>query len=519
MRVVRLGVAALGLLMGTSVLFAGCFDYLADCERAANCPPTDDGGPPPGCIPSENSSPVANTCGVFVSPAGVDGAGRGTKEKPLKTLAAALKMGSTIYACGSAGSFNEALAVEKKVALFGGLDCSKGWAYDASKKAQLAAASDHVPLTFASAAHGSEVADFSITAAPATTPGGSSIAVLDDGADLALTRCDIAAGKGADGAPGDAPVGSGQPGANAPDPTPATALDGCVAGVNVVVGGQPGQSTCGTDDTSGGSGGNGQNQSTGGAATDAPPQPQPNAMAGHDGTAGRPQDTKSCDPGNAGADGLPGAQPGAGATGIGEITSTGYQGPAATPGQSAGGHGYGGGGGGGAKKCSTGGTAGPAGGGGGAGGCGGQPGSAGHSAGGSFAIIALDATVTLTGVKLTTVDGATGGAGGDGQPGGHGGNGGHAGSSNGDGSAFACAGGNGGQGGRGSSGGGGLGGHSIGVAFKGKAPVQKEVTVKHGQGGPGGIGGDMDKTSPGIVGGSGLGCATLDFAKPTSCVM
>jgi hypothetical protein len=45
--------------------------------------------------------------------------------------------------------------------------------------------------------------------------------------------------------------------------------------------------------------------------------------------------------------------------------------------------------------------------------------------------------------------------------------------------------------------------------------MQKKVTIKHGNGGSGGIGGDMDM-SPGIVGGSGLGCATLDFTTPAS---
>jgi hypothetical protein len=48
------------------------------------------------------------------------------------------------------------------------------------------------------------------------------------------------------------------------------------------------------------------------------------------------------------------------------------------------------------------------------------------------------------------------------------------------------------------------------------------VTFQHGNGGPGGIGGDMDMTSPGIVGASGQGCTTLDFtapSSPTACAM
>lgn len=481
-----------------------------------------DSGPPPSCIPSLNEKPVAGSCGVFVSSeSGDDTNGKGTPAAPYKTIGKALENGSTIYVCAGAVPYAEAVAVDKRVTLFGALDCGT-WAYTAANKTQLTAAADAVPLMLTGSASGSTVEDFAITAVDAMTSGGSSIAVLDNGADLNLTRCDLTAGKGADGAPGVTPPGSGQKGEDAPAPMPATALDGCVMNVNGVFGGQPGQSMCGADDTSGGPGGNGQNLTAGGVGGDAQPQPQPNATPGSDGKGGKQQDAMACKAGNDGAPGLPGATPGAGATGIGDITSSGYQAPAATPGKSPGSPGYGGGGGGGAKKCVNG-FAGPAGGGGGAGGCGGQPGGAGQSAGSSFALVSVNAMITLDTVMLTSVDGGTGGVGGDGQPGGQGGNGGTAGSSNGDGSVSACGGGKGGQGGRGSSGGGGLGGHSAGIAFKGTAPVQaKKVTILHGKGGAGGIGGDMDMTSAGIVGGNGLGCTTLDFTdpkSPTACAM
>lgn len=475
-----------------------------------------DSGPPPSCIPSLNDKPVAASCGIFVSSkSGDDTNGKGTPAAPYKTIGKALGKGTTIYVCAGTAPYTEAVTVDQPVTLFGALDCAT-WAYSSTTKTQLTAPADAVPLTLTSSASGSAVEDFAITAVDAKTSGVSSIAVLDQGADLNVARCALTAGKGADGAPGEKPTGSGQKGEDAPVPMPATALDGCVMNINGVLGGQPGQSTCGADETSGGSGGNGQNQSVGGAANDAQPQPQPNASAGFDGKAGKPQDANPCLPGNAGANGLPGAMPGTGATGIGGLTPAGYQAPTATAGLAPGSPGYGGGGGGGAKKCANG-FAGPAGGGGGAGGCGGQPGVAGQSAGSSFALVSLNATITLDTVTLTAVDGGHGGAGGDGQPGGQGGNGGIAGGSNGDGSVKACNGGNGGQGGRGSSGGGGLGGHSAGIAFKGTAPVQaKKVTLLHGKGGDGGIGGDMDMTSAGIVGGNGLGCATLDFTDPTS---
>lgn len=524
-----LSMAAFGVL---TLHAAGCFDSRNDCELnpilgcgpwggtttgSTDGGPDGDSGPPPSCIPSLNDKPVAESCGVFVSSKnGDDTNGEGTPESPYKTIGKALENGTTIYVCAGAMPYSEALAIDKPATLFGGLDCGT-WAYDASKKTQLTAAADAVPMTLTSSASGSAVEDFAITAVDANAAGGSSIAVLDNGADLNVTRCELTAGKGADGKAGEKPMGSGQKGADAPAPDPATALDGCVMNVNGVFGGQPGVSMCGTDETSGGPGGNGTNLAAGGgAASDAQPQPQPNATSGHDGKAGKAQDATPCDPGNAGANGLSGTMPGAGATGIGDITPAGYQGPPATPGQSAGSPGYGGGGGGGAKKC-TNGFAGPAGGGGGAGGCGGQPGGAGQSAGSSFALVSLNAMVTLDTVTLTSVDGGHGGVGGDGQPGGQGGNGGTAGGSNGDGSVSACNGGKGGQGGRGSSGGGGLGGHSAGIAFKGTAPTQvKKVTIVHGKGGAGGIGGDMDMTSAGIVGGEGLGCTTLDFTDPTS---
>ncbi len=509
-----LAVVATVLVVTTT---AGCFHYEDDCVRARDCSAGTDGGPPPSCIPSENGSPVADTCGVFVSSEhGDDTKGKGTRAAPYKSITKALTKGSTIYACAGTLPYSEPLSLDTAVTLFGALDCGT-WGYEASKKTQLTAPSDMIPLTLSSKAGGSEVEDFAITAADATAAGGSSIAVLDDGAGLALTHCDVTAGKGADGAKGMTPSGSGQRGADAPMPSPMTALDGCVTN-QTVVGGLPGQSTCGTTtDTSGGSGGNGQNQSGGAPGVDALPQPQPNAAQGSDGKGGKQQDTTPCQAGDNGANGVDGTMPGTGAMGLGKLTAAGYQGPAATAGQSAGTNGYGGGGGGGASKCLNG-IAGPAGGGGGAGGCGGQPGGAGQSAGSSFALLSLGATVTLDTVTLISVDGGHGGGGGDGQHGGQGGNGGNAGSSNGDGSVKACGGGSGGQGGRGSSGGGGLGGHSAGIAFMGTAPVQTKVTIQHGNGGQGGIGGDMDMTSPGIVGGNGQGCTTLDFTTK-ACAM
>jgi hypothetical protein len=528
----RILAAAVIMVSASTLASAGClFSYT--CVDDKTCPPPSgaDGGDAgdagdahdglaPNCDPAVDV--VADDCGVFVSSGtGDDTNGKGTKEAPYKTLAHALSKGSIIYACAGAMPFSEALSISAPVTMFGALDCSS-WAYAPANKTPLIAPADAIPLTLASSASGSAVHDFAITAADATIAGGSSIAVLDDGAELELTRCDLVAGKGADGVKGVKPTTGGQAGAAAPMPSPATALDGCTNQTGVF-GGKPGNTKCGLVDTSGGSGGNGQNQTGGGAGTDALPQPQPNATAGHDGKAGKPQTTASpaapCDNGNPGANGLPGTMPGTGATGIGDLTSSGYQPPLGTAGQTPGSPGYGGGGGGGAAQC-TNTFAGPAGGGGGAGGCGGDPGGPGQSAGGSFGLISVGATISLDAVTIMTANGGIGGAGGDGQPGGHGGAGGTAGSANGDSVAMACPGGSGGQGGRGSSGGGGLGGHSVGIAFKGTAPTQMNVTIHHGMPGAGGIGGDMDMTSVGIVGAAGLACATLDFGNGSkTCTM
>ena len=155
------------------------------------------GGSPDGCDPSKTSKPVVDSCGVFVSPTGSDG-NAGTKEKPLKTITAALAKNATVYACAGAAPFSEAVMVSKAATLYGALDCAS-WVYDESKKTQLTAKADAVPLTLASAATGVEVVDFKIIAADAMMSGGSSIAVVADHATVTFTRCDLLAGDAKDG--------------------------------------------------------------------------------------------------------------------------------------------------------------------------------------------------------------------------------------------------------------------------------------------------------------------------------
>jgi hypothetical protein len=477
-----------------------------DCQTAlVDCPPTGGssssggtgGTTPDGCDPSKTSKPVADSCGVFVSPSGVDG-NAGTKEKPLKTIKAALAKGSTVYACAGATPFSEAVTIEKAATLFGALDCAS-WAYDKSRKTQLTAMADAVPLTVPSAASGTALHDFAISAADAKTAGVSSIAVLDDHAEVTLERVDVAVGSGAAGAPG---------GVQGKVMTPAAAnggsgTDDAMCNVPALVGGLGGKNTCEGMTVGGGIGGAGIADVSGGDGNGGKPVMTPsNGGAGQTAMA-------SCKPGGVGSDGGPG-MPGTGARGIGDVGASGYQGPLGALGLP-GLPGQGGGGGGGGRQCDMLGMfAGPSGGGGGAGGCGGLAGSAGQSGGSSIGILVLGAKLSLVSVTITTKDGGAGGLGGGGQLGGDGGQPGNAGG------GPSCGGGKGGQGGAGGPGGGGAGGHSVAVAVKGGAlPDLSSTTITGGKGAAGGSGGDMDMTTQ-TKGDSGLACKTLDFTNPKS---
>lgn len=497
--------ALAGLLSSAAVLAVGCVDYVAEYYTPLTNPNLasdggNDSGPSPECIPSQNSTVVADECGVFVSSDhGSDTTGKGTKEAPYATLGAALKKGSTIYACSGAASYSEALKVDKRAVLFGGLDCTS-WAYGAAKTG-LTADADQVPLTLTSAASGSEIHDFAITAKDAVAAGGSSIALIADHADVELEKVDITAGIGQDGALGIAQNQMQTP----PEANGKDGADDAACNIPVfVAGGAGGTNTCDGATTNGGNGGKGYADTNGGQGGDGLPDDVSNGGTGQTKTVPCNANDPKGALGDAGVEGT-------GARGIGELTSAGYQGPVGTLGGN-GTPGQGGGGGGGARQCDVNGLfAGPSGGGGGAGGCGGAPGNPGQSGGSSIGIVVLGANLLLTNITITTKTGGSGGTGGDGQIGGAGGLPGHAVASN------ACDGGKGGQGGAGGPGGGGAGGHSIGIAAKAaKLPALGSTTIHHEAGAPGGAGGDTDTTDT-TKGDPGLGCKTLDFADAKSC--
>ena len=157
-----------------------------------------------GCDPSKEGGPVGDGCGVFVSASkGDDATGDGSKAKPYKSLGkgvASVASGKAVYACGE--SFSEALTLKSGVSLYGGLECATDWRYVASKKTQLTAEADAIPLTVVKGDGSSEIADVAIMSKDAVKAGGSSIAVLAVEAKATLARVDLTAGKGAPGADG-----------------------------------------------------------------------------------------------------------------------------------------------------------------------------------------------------------------------------------------------------------------------------------------------------------------------------
>jgi hypothetical protein len=490
------GVFALVAIVG-AMAASGCQDRAGDCSL--NDVPCSSGrtdaGPPVGCVPSTATGAVADSCGVFVSPSGDDG-NAGTKEKPVKTIAAGLGKGATVYACAGAMPFSEAVTVPAAATIYGGLDCTS-WVYDASNKTQLTAKADAVPLTIGTRG-AVEINDFAISATSATKEGGSSIAVQVNGATASFERCDLVAGDakgGLAGTSGGAQAMQAE-GGDAGDNATSTTQNGGAGGVNAV---------CSLSGGMGGAGGAIQNGPGGNGA------PGDNGNGGPNGTG----DTGAgC--GGPNPNGTNGTTPGfgLGASGIGGLTANGYQGTDGQPGMD-GTHGTSGGGGGGSQASTM--VHGAGGGGGGAGGCGGTHGEGGKAGGSSLALVSVGATVTMTSCTLKSGKGGDGGAGGGGQFGQFGGLAGLAGAGSGS-VADGCNGGKGGKGGDGSDGGGGLGGHSFGIATTGTTlmlDVATKSAITPGVKGTGGQGGNTNENmNPGA---GGMAARCWNFAANAAC--
>ncbi len=495
--------AALPLLAALSwAVGAGCENTAGDCELTAECAGAP--GSTASCDPSKTSA-VADTCGAFVS-ATAEAGGDGTRAKPFATFAEAVALATKngtrrVYACSE--TFAEAVELPGETALYGGLDCAKGWAFSTKGRTTLAPASG-VPITFDAGAtiHVENVHAKAPDGAPPDDAienprsGGSSIAAVAlPSSDVELLRCELEAGKGADGkaADPDGPLGV------APDGKVGADACGTGKGGATFVSQCPDPSAPGGEgDTSGGRGGDGE-----GAQPVEPPAP---GNGPHGGIAGTLQMSMAlCSEGGPGSPGTNG-DAGSGGQSLTTLLDDDFKGAPGLSGKQ-GISGGGGGGGGGGKACSA--APGGGGGSGGAGGCGGAGGRGGGAGGSSIALWAVDASVSLTQVALKAGVAGQGAAGAAGQKGALGGAGGLPGAVGE--LSVACGGGAGGEGGQGGPGGGGQGGHSIAAVWKVSRPKGADSTFTAGaagQGGPGGAG--AESTSAGE---DGLSCPGLDITE------
>jgi hypothetical protein len=470
----------------------------------------------PASAPSETACVIDERYAVFVSPAGSDSTGEGSRLHPYATLGKALLQAAAaharVYACSTLGPFREAVTLDTSLdgaALFGGFDCGD-WAYVPGSSTELDSTST-TGIRVGGLTTGLHIEDFVITAQDATDPGGSSFGMFVAGSrNVVLRHVTLTAGKGAKGADGangfDGPVPvAAEKGAQG---NPGTAACEVSQGENV--GGAEVETTCrgAPSGSKGGHGGIGQSQdaSAGAGADGLPSLGQGNAGSGEHGSSWSCGVGSDLGGGNAGAPGQ--SQPTAGgAQGMGTLSAVGYgtadgnDGLDGTPGQ-------GGGGGGGAdapSQCDNGrAPTGASGGSGGGGGCGGRGGKGGMGGGASIALASVNSSITVANCTFAAQDGGAAGNGGMGQRGGQGGVPGPPALGTGS-SKDSCPGGYGGPGGNGGNAGGGAGGPSVGIAYVGTAPSfgsDSAITVATNAA-PGGADGS------GATTGSGAGAAGL----------
>jgi hypothetical protein len=424
---------------------------------------------PPGCDltkdPKTSPKCIDEDAGIFVAPNGKPGAS-GTRTDPVGSITDALpKLDGPkgriprIYVC--AGDYSENISVSTTVDIFGGLDCAS-WAPDAPKPKFTAKA----PGDFALKITGSKnisITDISFAAQAAGQTAANSIAafVSEASGNVRLTRVDLAALEGANGA---TPAAPGADGA-----VVAGDLDGNNGGNPTTdKGGTEKVCTCvGGKTSTGGKGGDNGFPGENGKVAIVPAMPATATGAG--GAVG------ACNPSGTGADGSTarGGNDGVAAAEVGDLVSGGWTPAAGGRGQD-GVAGQGGGGG-----------AGLGGAGGGSGSCGGCPGLGGEGGRGGGASVALlvfsSPNLSLSSATLSS---KKAGDGGNGIGGGNGIAGGTPGAAA---NANACNGGKGGTGGNGGAGAGGAGGVSVGILYKGPKPASEGVTFTGGtKGAPGG---------------------------------
>jgi hypothetical protein len=486
-------------------------------------------------LDDENACPITSKYAVFVAPPllGDDTNGSGTESEPFATLTKALSVAvvekdgvkRSVYVCGSAGSFSltTTLTIVDGVSIYGGLNCADkaDWTYnrnsplvsDFVSNAPLASKLENISIAV-------KLKNLRITAAEATEPSGSSIAMLVvNSPEVTLQNVELIAQEGAAGKNGTSPENPGVKGEKGK-----TGIDACSevnAETTLVPGADFIQTICGsTISSTGARGGSGAvgTDANGGNGENGTPAPVENPTALGFGGKGELGST-ACTPGNNGSDGLSGT-PAASVEGPGTLTANGYLPTNGNAGQN-GKPGQGGGGGGGAKSplsCSSEFLtipAGASGGGGGSGGCGGNGGNPGQGGGASLALALVNSPVIVIRCSFTSANGGSGGSGGLGQGGGVGGSPGDPGAGKGSGKP-ACSGGKGGNGGSGSAGGGGAGGDSAAIGYVGAIPDvdnETQLIVKPTSRASGGL--DGNGPAGAAPGGQGYLGKTLHLKEPT----
>jgi hypothetical protein len=450
----------------------------------------------PWCDVDAGRSPTSNPCivseryGVFVSPAGSDATGAGTRAAPYRTINRALQAANAetrrVFACDDGSGYAEPIVIDVALdglALFGGFECN-AWTLAPNVRTRVRPLAGPA-LSVDGLVKGVVVENFDLFASDAAV-GASSIAVqVRSSLQVVVRSSRIHAGKGgpgqagANGPPGEdgAPVGPDQRGFHATCVPPTVSQPGGIAFVSAC--GSKGGNGGAFDTTLGSLPGE-----TGLPLTFVDPPNRPNGAADwlHDHTGGK------------GSDGVAGG-PGTVNPNIGAFAASGYTAAAAGGDGEDGRVAQGGGGGSagqpeGANVCTS-----ATGGAGGSGGCGGLRGRGGSAGGASVALLSWMSGVTLDKCEVVAADGGTGGHGGHGGLGGKG----SAGAAGGEGVhdldgggslAGAGPGGAGGQGGPGGGGAGGNGGPSYAIVYAGGRPSQiGGTTVARGLGGVKGFGG------------------------------
>ncbi len=215
--------------------------------------------------------------------------------------------------------------------MYGGFDCTAGWAWKADARSALNGPAGAVALTLTKQGDGAKVQGFAITAASATVKGGSSIAVVvEDVAAAAFLSCEVTAGEGMAGQDGVTPGGLATKGEDAPLPD-AAAMNACINPASLV-GGAAGRTTCDDGMTAGGMGSKGGITGTMSGNGQKGVDGTPADAASGKGGAGEDAINLTCVDGIKGKSGTPGAA-GAAAFSPGALSVTGLSDTDATDGK------------------------------------------------------------------------------------------------------------------------------------------------------------------------------------------